>query len=346
LSSDSGKYSHSSFQSSQDVVYVAEDAEEAGNDSQPAAPEAEQAPVSSPVIPSAANAPQGLRASQHSSQKKMIRAASTGKAVRFSDSTPESSHKDKPTSARKESDRVVSASDPSTAEADAANPCSSQDGAVSVSQTRSTRSGRLLGVTSSESVIPLAAPESTHVHPDSHIPQALSEAHCASGDEASNNTRATRSGRLFAAKSGPPLEPNSISHSAHESADTAAASESGAVQPNSTSAEAQDVPPTASVVPDAASGEAAQAAAAGGSLSQPWERPLLGMGLSLGLPEEARRADQGRPSTDHPRHKTKSASMMRRCVHNLCSFSVVICIRDWDHKHGGIVLVCSCVVIV
>jgi len=118
------------------------------------------------------------------------------------------------------------------------------------------------------------------------------------------------------------------------------------VQPESTSAaEAQAVPPTTSVATDAASGEAARAAA-GGSFSQPWEQPLLGMGLPLGLPEEARRADQGRPSTDHPRHKTKSASMMRRCVHNLCSFSVVICIRDWDHKLGGIVLVCSCVVIV
>ncbi|KAL0045735.1 hypothetical protein WJX82_003086 [Trebouxia sp. C0006] len=63
-----------------------------------------------------------------------------------------------------------------------------------------------------------------------------------------------------------------------------------------------------------APGKAARAAVAGGSLSQPWERPLLGVGLSLGLPEEARWADQGRPSIDHPRHKTKSASMMRRTL--------------------------------
>lgn len=244
-----------------------------------------------------------LRASQHSSQKKRIRAASTGKAVRFSNSSPEPLHIDKPTSAKKQSDRVVSASDPSTAEADAPNPCSFQDGAVNVSLIRSTRSGRLLGVISSESVISSAAPESTHAHPDSHIPQALlnkpqalSAAQCESGDEASNSTRTTRSGRLIAAKPGPPLQPNSISQTAHESADTAAASEPGAVQPESTSAEARAVP----------------AAAAGGSSSQPWDRPPLGVGLSLGVPEEARWADQGRPSTDHPRHKTKSASMMRR----------------------------------
>ncbi|KAL0040967.1 hypothetical protein WJX77_000497 [Trebouxia sp. C0004] len=291
-----------------------EDAEEAGNDSRPAAPKAEEAPVSSPVITSAAKAPQGLRASQHSSQKKTVRAASTGKAVRFSDSSPESSRKDKPTSARKQPDRVVSASDPSTAKADAPNPCSSQDGAVNVSLTRSTRSGQLLGVIPSESVIPLAAPESTHAHPASHIPQALSEAQCKSGDEASNNTRTTRSGRLFAAKTDPPFPPNSVSHSAHESADTAAASEPGAVQPESTSAETQTIPSTASVATDAAPSEAPRAAAAGVSLSQPWEQPLLGAGLSLGLPEEARWADQGRPSTDHPRHKTKSASMMRRTL--------------------------------
>lgn len=278
----------------------------------------------------------------------MIRDASTGKAVRFCDSSPEPSHKDNPSSsARKQSDCVVSASDPSTAEAGAQNPCSSQDGAVNVSQTRSTRSGRLLGVTSSESVIPLAAPEATYAHPDSHLPQALSEAQCKSGnDEASNSTRTTRSGRLFAAKPDPPLPSSSVSHNAHETANTAAASELDAVQPESTSAEAQAVPPTASVATNAASGEAARAAAGGGSLSQPWERPPLGMGLSLGLPEEARRADQGRPSIDHPRHKTKSASMMRRCVHNLCSFSVVMCIRDWDHKLGGIVVMCSFVITV
>lgn len=303
-------YSHSSFQQSSDIVYVAEDAEKAGIDSQSAAPEAEQAPV----ITSAAKASQGLRASQHSSQKKMIRAASTGKAVRFSDSSPESSLKDKPTSANKQSDCVVTASDPSTAEADAPKACSSQDGAVNVSLTRSTRSGRVLGVTPSESVIPLAAAESTHAHPDSQIPQAplnkpqaLSEAQCESGDEASRSTRTMRSGRLFAAKPDPPLPPN-----ASESADTVAASEPGAVQLESTSAEAQAAPPTASVATDAVPGEAARAAAARGSLSQPWERPLLGVGLSLGLPEEARWADQGRPSTDHPRHKTKSATMMRR----------------------------------
>jgi len=275
----------------------------------------------------------------------MIGAASTGKAVRFSDSSPEPSHKDDPSSsATKQSDCVVSASEPSAAEADAANPCSSQDGAVSVSLTRFTRSGRLLGVTSSESVIPSAVPEANHAHHDSHLPLSLSEAQCVSGNaDASNNTRTTRSGRLFAAKPDG-LPPNSISHSAHETADMAAASQPGAVQPESTSAEARAVPHTASVVTDAALGEAAQAAA-GGSLSQPWERPLLGMGLPLGLPEEARWADQGRPSTDHPRHKTKSASVMRRCVHNLCSFSVVvICITDWDHKLGGPVLAYSCVI--
>ncbi len=294
-------------------MHDAEDAEKDGNDSRPAAPEAEQAPGSSPVNTSAAKAPQGLRASQHSSQKKMIRGASTGKAVRFCDSSPELSHEDKLTRATKQSDHVVSASDPSTAEADAQNPCRSQDGAVSVSLTRSRRSGPLLGITSSESVFPLAAAEATRAHPDGHIPQAVSEAQCESGnDEAFNKTRATRSGRLFAAKPDPPLLPNSISHNAHETADTVAASELDAAQPNSTSAEAQAAPPTTSVAADAAPGKAARAAVAGGSLSQPWERPLLGVGLSLGLPEEARWADQGRPSIDHPRHKTKSASMMRR----------------------------------
>ena len=236
-----------------------------------------------------------------------------------------------PTSAKKQYERAVSASDPSTAEADAQKPCSSQDGAVNVSLTRSTRSSRLLGVTSSESVIPLAAPESTHTHPDSHIPQALSEAQCESGDEASNNTRTTRSGRLFAAKSDPPLPPSSVPHETHQSADTAAASEPGAVQPESTSAEARAVPHTASVATIAAPGEAARSAAAGGSLSQPWDRPLLGVGLSLGLPEEARWADQGRPSIDHPRHKTKSGSMMRRLVHNLCSLSTVV---TWSLETG------------
>lgn len=305
---------HSSFQRSQDV-YVAEDAEEAGNDSQPAAPEAEQAPVNSVVITSAAKGPQGLRASQHSSQKKMIRAASTGKAVRFSNSSPEPSHRDNPSSsAMKESERTVSASEPSVAKADAANPCSSQDSDVNVSLTRSTRSGQLLGITSSESVIPLAVPEATHAHPDSHIPQALPEAQCESGnDEASASTRTTRSGRLFAAKPDPPLPPKSIGHNAHKTAETAAASELDAVQPNSASAEAQAVPPTTtSVATDTAPGEAARPAAAGGSFSQPWAQPVLGAELPVGLPEEAQRADQGRPSTDHPRHKTKSASMLRR----------------------------------
>ncbi|KAL0043638.1 hypothetical protein WJX79_010663 [Trebouxia sp. C0005] len=146
-------------------------------------------------------------------------------------------------------------------------------------------------VTGAHDVAAGASAESTHAHPDSQIPQAplnkpqaLSEAQCESGDEASRSTRTMRSGRLFAAKPDPPLPPN-----ASESADTVAASE--------------PVP-----------GEAARAAAARGSLSQPWERPLLGVGLSLGLPEEARWADQGRPSTDHPRHKTKSATMMRRTL--------------------------------
>ena len=277
----------------------------------------------------------------------MIRAASTGKAVRFSDSGPEPLHEDKPTSATKLSDRTLSASDPSTAETDASNPCSSQDGAVNVSLTRSTRSGRLLGVTSSESVIPLAVPKSIHAHPDSHLPQALSEDQCESGDEASNNTRTTRSGRLFAAKPDSPRPPSSVSHTAHESAAAAAASEPGAEQPESTSAEAPAVPHTTSLATNAASGEAARAAAAGAALSQPWERPLLGMGQSLSLPEEARWADQGRPSTDHPRHKTKSASMMRRCVHNVHHFSTVKFMvwhsnpQAWRSLHVLVSSVCS-----
>lgn len=165
---------------------------------------------------------------------------------------------------------------------------------------RCTRSGRQLGDLVSDTANLHAPKPTTDLH--SHMAQgpqdsaqALSEPASEADDEPPTSVRATRSGRLFAAKTDP--NPDSMAGPPVE--------HSAAAEPASSSADASAAQPSTS--------EAGGVTAVGGSLRGPWERSLLGMGMSLSLPEEARWPDRGRPSTDHPRLKSKGANMMRRC---------------------------------
>lgn len=227
---------------------------------------------------------------------KKNRACSSGKAVRFTDSTPDAPLSKLPSSSAKHSAEASGTVAPA---ADFSTLSSSQEDAVKDSVARCTRSGRQLGDLASDTTnLHAPKPVSTDLHSDiARAPQdraqALSESEA--DYEPPISVRATRSGRMFAAKTG--SSPNSTVGPLAE--------QSAAAEPASSSADASAAEPSTS--------GAGGIAAVGGSLRGPWERSLLGMGLSLSLPEEARWPDRGRPSTDHPRLKSKSASMMRRC---------------------------------
>ena len=125
--------------------------------------------------------------------------------------------------------------------------------------------------------------------------------------EPAASVRITRSGRSFPA--GPDQSSNAEAsssrtdteaqtQSAHDAADRAEGpcSSSPALDPGLSPAAV-----------DAASGE--------NNLRRPWEQSLLGRGLALSRSEDDRLSDRGRPpTTDHPCHKRKSASMTRRWV--------------------------------
>ncbi len=248
-------------------------------------PEAEQEQLNTPVTRSATK---GIHqaSTQQGSQKKKA-AVSTGKAVRFSDSVLVAMQADEPSNADQASDHDVTAS---------ASP-SAEDSASPPQQPRSTRSGHLHRGPSIKANIKPASAEPAPAA--SHAPCDL---------ETSNSTRATRSGRLFAAKPASPHMPTDTTDHPAGVSHAAATAEEGPC----TSADDQAAEPSTSAAAEEASDAAAEAASSAGGVSQPWKQSLLGMGLSLTLPEETRWPDRGRPSTDHPRHKNKSASMMRR----------------------------------
>lgn len=159
--------------------------------------------------------------------------------------------------------------------------------------TRTTRSGRPLGLaatTPAAKASPVGEPQDIlHTY----------EAQAATG------VSTTRSGRVFAEKPDTHLPATVCADPAEEAGGVPSALPSPAPFSDPEHASRQ---PRTSAVAEAASDPAAEA----GEVSQPWGTSLLGMKLSLALPEETRWPDRGRPSIDHPRHKSKSASMMRR----------------------------------
>ena len=160
---------------------------------------------------------------------------------------------------------------------------------------RKTRSGRLLsdGVTDTDTCL-----QQQHVSsPGSVVTQEVVPT--------TGRIRTTRSGRTFSAQT----EASSKSETAsllskrdHEADSQLAGSVRAAGQGTSSSSPAPE---------PSRSQAAAPAASADDSLCPPWKTSLLGNGLSL--PEDDRLSDRGRPpTTDHPCHKKKSASMTRR----------------------------------
>ena len=160
--------------------------------------------------------------------------------------------------------------------------------------TRKTRSGKLLGTTG-----PTDAEQSTQA-------QSVSSPGSTGTEKFESGTgrfRTTRSGRTFYAETEPPTRwetASVLSKKTHDKESAPGAfDETGGT---SSSSPAPEPSPSQAAAPPAS---------LGGSTCQPWKSSLLGIGLSL--PENDTRSDRGRPpTTDHPCHKKKSASMTRR----------------------------------
>ena len=234
------------------------------------------------------------KAAAECSKTKKSRASSASKSVRFSLEAAPTAEDTQATAA------VVAAPD-SGANMEAAAPAAAPDQEAAESRaaestqlaaegnTRMTRSGKLLGTTG-----PTDAEQSTQAQ----APMGTQEVVPGTG-----RIRTTRSGRTFSAQT------ESYTH-----AETASVLSKRNCEEKSTPAASAESSGTSSSSPapePSLSQAAAPPASQGGSMCHPWKSSLLGIGLSL--PKDDILSDRGRPpTTDHPCHKKKSASMTRR----------------------------------
>ena len=180
---------------------------------------------------------------------------------------------------------------------------------VAEGSTRKTRSGKLLGTTG-----PTNAEQSKQPQPVSS-PGSMGTQEVLPGI---GSIRTTRSGCTFSAQTEASSRSETasvLSERSHEDDSTPAASVETAGISSSSPAPEPSLPQAAALP-----------ASYDDSMCHPWKTSLLGVGLSL--PEEDGLSDRGRPpTTDHPRHKKKSASMTRRWVRALQAFtSIEICL--------------------
>ena len=160
--------------------------------------------------------------------------------------------------------------------------------------TRKTRSGKLLGTTG-----PTDTEQREQAQPVSS-PGSMGTQEVLPG---TGRIRTTRSGRTFSAQTEPSTRSETASvlskRNPEEDSTPAASVETARISSSSPAPE------------PSLSQAAALPASCDNSMCHPWKTSLLGMELSL--PEEDRLSDRGRPpTTDHPCHKKKSASMTRR----------------------------------
>ena len=160
---------------------------------------------------------------------------------------------------------------------------------------RTTRSGKVVGA---EAAVEADCSPSE----DLGSAQAALSQHAA---EAAVGVRTTRSGRSFNACPDQSSEAEASSLCSDKDAGKLSALDA---------ADKAEGPASSSPALNPDSSQAAAAAASGdSSLRHPWEQSLLGIGLALSRSEDDRLSDRGRPpTTDHPCHKRKSASMTRR----------------------------------
>ena len=250
---------------------------------------------SAPLIRSPARSSHSKAAAEGSKTKKS-RSSSTSKSVRFSlgaAPTPEDKQAAAavatPNSGAAMQAAALAAAPEPEADVERVQSTSPQKSQLAgEGTTRKTRSGKPLGR--------LTGP--TDTEQTAHGSMGTQEVVLDTG-----RSRKTRSGCTFSAQTEPSTRSESasvLSKRNHKEGSTPAAS----VETAGTSSSSPAPEPSLSQA-------AALPASHHDSVCHPWKSSLLGIGLSL--PEKDRLSNRGRPpTTDHPCHKKKSASMTRR----------------------------------